>query len=117
MDTDQTKTISPDLTIAGFCAKHNFHTTKYFKLRAAGRGPRELRIDRVIRITPEADADWVREHENPTGAEARLARREREELHRQGVERGKASAASPKHISKRRKGVTQRQSATTGAAS
>jgi hypothetical protein len=88
-------------TITEWCEMRHYSKTKYFKMRKEGRGPRELRVEGTVRITPESDADWVREHEAPTGAEARLVERERQARIRQTRNAGRAAAASPKHVSKR----------------
>ena len=103
MKTDLTDSIAPDRpasTIREFCARWKIGPTKYYKMRNDGRGPRELRVGGSIRITAQAEADWVREHETPTGAEARLIKREREAHSRRSHQAGKTAAASPRHVSK-----------------
>lgn len=49
------------LTIAEFCAAERMSRPFYFKLRQRGKGPRELREGRFVRITPEAHAEWRRQ--------------------------------------------------------
>ena len=88
-------------TIPEFCKTYLFGTTRYYKMRREGRGPRELRIGNIVRITSEAEAEWVREHEQPTGTEARLIAREREASARKSRRAGKIAAASPKHACRR----------------
>jgi hypothetical protein len=46
------------LTIAEFCAAHRISQSFYFKLKAAGLGPREMRALNKVLITPEASAAW-----------------------------------------------------------
>jgi hypothetical protein len=50
-------------TIREFCAAHRISEAMYFKLRAAGLGPREMRALRKVTISFEAAADWRRERE------------------------------------------------------
>lgn len=47
-------------TIAQFCARNQISQAHYFNQRAAGKGPREMRIGRSVRITPDAERDWQR---------------------------------------------------------
>lgn len=60
----------PSLSIIQFCALEGMSRNAYFKLRAAGNGPRELRFPNssVVRITPEARAEWHRRFEKPSKA-------------------------------------------------
>jgi hypothetical protein len=53
----------PSKTIGQFCATERMSRAKYFKDRAKGRGPREMRDGRWVRISPEAHAEWRRERE------------------------------------------------------
>jgi hypothetical protein len=49
-----------DRSIRGFCGRKQIALSSYYKMRAKGLGPRELRIPdtSIVRITPEAEADW-----------------------------------------------------------
>jgi predicted DNA-binding transcriptional regulator AlpA len=48
------------LTVRQFCDKYGLGRATYYDLRKKGLGPREMRIaNRIIRISPQADADWV----------------------------------------------------------
>ena len=89
------------LSIATFCARNGIGLTLYHRLKNEGRGPREMRLGRTIRITLDAERDWQREREFPSDAEARLIAREQKA--RVGLARraGKIAAASPKHVSRR----------------
>lgn len=53
-------------TIKEFCEAHRISEAMYFKLRAAGLGPREMRALRKVTISVEAAAHWRRERENAT---------------------------------------------------
>jgi hypothetical protein len=52
------------LTIAEWCARHGLSESQYHKLRRQGRAPRALKIGNAgLRISIEADRDWVRDRE------------------------------------------------------
>jgi hypothetical protein len=50
-------------SIPEFCEAHRICEAFYYKLRAAGLGPREMRALRKVIISVEAAADWRRERE------------------------------------------------------
>jgi hypothetical protein len=50
-------------TINEFCTAHRISPAMYFKLRAAGLGPREMRALRKVTISVEAAAEWRRARE------------------------------------------------------
>jgi len=54
----------PSLTIPQFCADEQFSRPFYFKLRKRGKGPREIRLGRAVRITRQARRDWRRQRES-----------------------------------------------------
>jgi hypothetical protein len=58
-DTDHSQ------TILEFCISERISRAKYFQLKAEGRGPREMRIGKLVRISPEARRDWRRSLEQP----------------------------------------------------
>jgi hypothetical protein len=45
--------------IDAFCRRHEFGRTTYFAMRKAGLGPKEIRIGRVVRISTQAEAEWI----------------------------------------------------------
>jgi predicted DNA-binding transcriptional regulator AlpA len=51
--------IRRDLTIRRFCQKHRIGKSTYYDLRKRGLGPKELHIGKSVRITAEADDEWV----------------------------------------------------------
>ena len=57
-------------SIPEFCFRNGISNSSYHKFRAQGRGPREMRLGRVIRISIEAEADWRRSRELPDETEA-----------------------------------------------
>jgi hypothetical protein len=58
------------LTIKEFCEAHSICEAFYYKLRAAGLGPREMRALSKITISVEAAAEWRRARENASPATA-----------------------------------------------
>ncbi|MCP9229999.1 helix-turn-helix domain-containing protein [Mesorhizobium sp. LMG 17147] len=52
------------------CQTVGITTPTYYKLRAQGLGPREMRFGAAVRISAEALRDWIREREDSTGEEA-----------------------------------------------
>lgn len=77
-------------SITEFCVLEGMSRNAYFLLRKAGNGPRELRIpgSSIVRITPEARADWHRRFETPSKA----MDAERKRRSAQGAKAGRASA-------------------------
>jgi hypothetical protein len=62
-------------TIREFCADHSISRAEYYKLKKLGKGPREMVIGSVKRISAEASADWRKDREagvsaNPGGRPA-----------------------------------------------
>lgn len=50
-------------TIEEFCRSEKISRAYYFVLRQRGEAPREMRLGRCVRISPEARADWRRARE------------------------------------------------------
>jgi hypothetical protein len=58
------------LTIAEWCARHGLSESQYHKLRRVGRAPRALKIGNAgLRISIEADREWVKAREAEAEAE------------------------------------------------
>jgi hypothetical protein len=57
-------------SIPEFCKAHRICEAFYYKLRAAGLGPREMRTLRKVTISVEAAEDWRRERESAAQAVA-----------------------------------------------
>jgi hypothetical protein len=53
-------------TIKEFCHAHRLSEAMYYKLRAAGLGPREMRALKKVTISIEAAAEWRRQREAAT---------------------------------------------------
>jgi hypothetical protein len=92
------------LTINEFCARQHISRGKYFGLRKAGLGPVEMRLGpATVRITAEAERAWQRARENPSGSELAEIKRGKAVLTVRGSRAGCLAAASPKHISNKRR--------------
>ena len=50
-------------TVVSFCRANGISVSTFYALRRAGKGPREMRVNKRILITPEAEVDWRRERE------------------------------------------------------
>jgi hypothetical protein len=90
-------------TIAEFCFRNNIGRLTYHRLRAEGRGPKEMRLGlNAIRITADAEKEWQRRMQEP-----------RPDLELRTVERaakaGGVAIKSPKHVSKRGRAVKRAQ--------
>ncbi|RLP22479.1 transcriptional regulator [Mesorhizobium sp. YM1C-6-2] len=59
-----------DPSVPGFCARHHLSRSSYYNLKAAGKAPREYVVGKLIRISPEAEAAWVRDREAEAEARA-----------------------------------------------
>ena len=84
-------------SIPEICFRNDISRTAYHRLRAEGRGPREMRFGlNLIRITAEDEREWLHRLQE-----------ERAEFETQATERavkaGTAAAQSPTHVSKRRR--------------
>ncbi|WP_408088038.1 transcriptional regulator [Rhodoplanes sp. SY1] len=58
-------------SIEDWCKAHGFSRAFYYKLKAQGLAPRELRVGRAVRISFEADREWVQAREAAAAAAAR----------------------------------------------
>ena len=53
-------------SVKEFCLAHGISQSFYFKLRAAGQGPRVMQVGSRTLISDEAAADWRRRMEEST---------------------------------------------------
>lgn len=49
-----------------FCAMHGFSPAHYYRLRAAGLGPKEMKVGGRVLISKESAARWRRQREQAT---------------------------------------------------
>jgi hypothetical protein len=45
-------------TIPSFCESNAISESHYYALKRQGRGPREMLVGDLVRISPEAERDW-----------------------------------------------------------
>jgi hypothetical protein len=50
-------------SIASFCQSNGISITTYFVLKRQGKGPREMKVGKLVLITPEAEKDWRKARE------------------------------------------------------
>jgi predicted site-specific integrase-resolvase len=50
-------------TIDEWCQKNRLSRSTFYKLKKAGKGPRLAKVLDAVRITEEADKDWVKARE------------------------------------------------------
>jgi hypothetical protein len=95
---------SVPLSITDFCTVEGISEFTYFMtLRPRGLTPREDRIPgtKIVRISPQSRVEW-RERLQSIAAQEQIAR-ERERRVELCIKAGKIGAASPLHVSNRRK--------------
>lgn len=56
-----------DASINGFCRRQGASRSTYYNLKAKGLGPREYLVGKLVRISAEAEAEWVLAREADTG--------------------------------------------------
>ncbi|MDA9482954.1 hypothetical protein XI07_13120 [Bradyrhizobium sp. CCBAU 11445] len=56
-------------TIDEFCQRQRFSRSLYYKLERAGKGPRKMQLLGCVRISEEAEREWVKAREAETLAE------------------------------------------------
>ena len=57
-----------------FCRRNHISEPTYYKLRARGLGPKEMRLGSAVRITRTSELDWQEARSNPVGARGRGGR-------------------------------------------
>ena len=83
-------------SIPVFCFRNDISVSKYHRLRAEGRGPKEMRLGlNLIRISAAAELEWQQRMQEE-GAKFEVQAAER------AVKAGTAAARSPTHVSKRK---------------
>ena len=101
--SDDHSCTEPSYTIRQFCLAEGLSPPTYFKLRAMGLGPREMRSGALVRISHRARLEWQLARENPAGEEAEAVRKTAEAIRARSRAAVKAAVASPRHISNRRR--------------
>ncbi|MCJ2021188.1 helix-turn-helix domain-containing protein [Methylobacterium sp. E-065] len=60
-------------TIAEWCALRKISRPTFYNLIKRGTAPRTMRIGRAVRISEDADLEWVRACEAPSAARTKKA--------------------------------------------
>jgi hypothetical protein len=92
----------PSYTIRSFCKAEGISRFTYFRLRAEGLAPREMRLGAAVRISHKARLDWQSARENPTGAEAKAVEARRAAMRERSTAAATKAVRSPRHRSKRK---------------
>ncbi|WP_340667530.1 transcriptional regulator [Bradyrhizobium ottawaense] len=53
-------------SIDEWCQLHGFCRAFFYKLRAQGQAPRTYNVGRIVRISEEANNEWLRAREAPS---------------------------------------------------
>jgi hypothetical protein len=88
-------------TIPEFCIREKISKPFYYKLRALGLGPREMRFGGVVRISHQAELDWQKARENPSEAEAEVLKKAATARRERAVKAASKAIRSPRHVSRR----------------
>lgn len=57
-------------TIDEFCSRQKFSRSTYYKLQRVGKGPRTMQVLDCVRISEDAEREWVVAREAETQSEA-----------------------------------------------
>jgi hypothetical protein len=92
-----------DRSPAGFCLRHgNMSKSTYFRLKNAGRGPKETVLSaRTIIITKKDEDAYDRARSKPNSTERRLLQKLQAKRIAQARKAAAASLAGKNHVSKR----------------
>jgi hypothetical protein len=85
-------------SISDFCKSHDISRAYFYQLVASGLGPRLIKLGRRTLVSAEAGADWRREMEERTAAQAQthlVADRADGSPARPTTERARARSANP----------------------
>lgn len=89
------------LTIAQFAETVQICEATYFNLKRQGLGPEETRFGNVVRISPDALREWRARMRELQATKAARTEAERRAAHSRAA--GKLAAASPLHVSNRKR--------------
>jgi len=73
MSITSTGVSKASFSINEFCVRHALSRSKFYKLRRAGLGPKEMQLGGMVRISAMAEADWQRACEKIAQAKAEAA--------------------------------------------
>ena len=109
LQEERKEDVERSLTKAEFCEVENISHASYHKMKKAGYGPSEVRIPgmALARITPQARREWHERIKQLQDDKDLQLEAERRSI--QTSEAGKRAAASPRHISKRKRVVAPKK--------
>ena len=81
-------------TLREFWTRNSMSGPTYYKMKAAGLGPREMRIGGKILISAQAEADWHFAREHP-GEDERIQIKRQAEVQKR---RSALAASSTRHV-------------------
>jgi hypothetical protein len=64
---------APSYTINQWCELRKYSRAEWYRMRARGDGPATIGTGRMTRVTPAADARWLRKQERKARTESRAA--------------------------------------------
>jgi excisionase family DNA binding protein len=85
-------------TVDEFCKRQKISIAKFYELLKQGKAPRTMRVGRTIRISFEAERDWMRKLEEEFAEEAKSVEAQRRREHARRI--AKISLESGNHTSK-----------------
>jgi hypothetical protein len=85
-------------SIADFCYRNDISLSTYHKMKRLNLGPREMRLNTVVRITLDSERKWQEARSNPRGAEAEAKAAAQEIASARGRRAGQLAVQSPRHV-------------------
>lgn len=85
-------------SIQEFCVRNGISLTLYHKLKHAGFGPKEMRLNTLVRISLDAEREWQEARSNPSGAEATAKAAAEAQASERGRKASKKALKSPRHV-------------------
>ena len=62
---------SPSYTINEWCSLRRYSRAEWYRMKSRGDGPDTIGEGRMTRVTPDADARWLKKQERKAKAETR----------------------------------------------
>ena len=84
-------------SIAEFCFRNDVSLSTYHKLKRLNLGPKEMRLNTVVRISLDSEREWQEARSNPHGAEAAAKEAAEKIATARGRKAGQLSVKSPRH--------------------
>jgi len=100
--------VEPSYNIEQFLISEGMSRPFYNELRAAGRGPKEMRHGNWVRISHSERLRWQERMANPDDAATLAIKAAKDRMAARGRKAAAASVASPQHISTKRRQAKHR---------